>query len=72
MFSFVDPNLTWDDLKWIREASPGKPLVIKGIGCVEDALMAIEAGCNGLVISNHGTSQLSSHWSSRHRAQPCS
>lgn len=54
LLSFVDPNLCWEDLKWIREASGGKPLVIKGIGSVEDAVLAIEAGVNGIVISNHG------------------
>ncbi|KAL7417848.1 FMN-dependent dehydrogenase-domain-containing protein [Mrakia frigida] len=58
MFSYVDPELNWEDLKWIREESKGASLVIKGIGSVEDAVMAIEAGVDGLVLSNHGGRQL--------------
>ncbi|CED83265.1 l-mandelate dehydrogenase [Phaffia rhodozyma] len=58
MFSFVDPNLSWEDLKWMKERAPDVSFVIKGIGSVEDAVMAIEAGMNGIVISNHGGRQL--------------
>lgn len=35
MFSFVDPNLSWDDLKWMKERAPNVSFVIKGIGSVE-------------------------------------
>jgi hypothetical protein len=60
MFSFVDPDLCWDDLAWIkRQAGEGRSLVIKGVGSVEDAVLAIEAGCDGVVLSNHGGRQLS-------------
>ncbi|KAJ9102630.1 hypothetical protein QFC19_004739 [Naganishia cerealis] len=57
-FSYVDPNLTWEDIPWIRSLAPGKPLVIKGISCVEDAILAKEHGCQGIVLSNHGGRQL--------------
>jgi L-lactate dehydrogenase (cytochrome) len=57
-FSYVDPNLTWEDISWIKSLAPGKPLVIKGISCVEDAILAKEHGCQGIVLSNHGGRQL--------------
>lgn len=31
----MDPDLCWDDIKWIRNICPDLPLVIKGIQCVE-------------------------------------
>ncbi|MGE5209598.1 MAG: alpha-hydroxy acid oxidase [Alphaproteobacteria bacterium] len=49
--------VTWDDLKWIRQAWNG-PIVIKGIHTVEDARRAVEMGAEALVISNHGGRQL--------------
>ncbi len=56
--SYVDPNLNWEDVAWIKKLAPGKPLVIKGISCVEDAILAHEHGCSGIVLSNHGGRQL--------------
>jgi len=47
----------WDDLKRIRDLWDG-PLVLKGINCAEDARLAVDAGCNGVVVSNHGGRQL--------------
>jgi L-lactate dehydrogenase (cytochrome) len=49
--------VTWEDLKWIREAWNG-PIVIKGIHTVEDARRAVDIGAEGLVVSNHGGRQL--------------
>ena len=49
--------VTWDDLKWIREAWNG-PIVIKGIHTAEDARRAVDIGANALVVSNHGGRQL--------------
>ncbi|CCA72275.1 probable CYB2-L-lactate dehydrogenase (cytochrome b2) [Serendipita indica DSM 11827] len=34
------------------------PIILKGIQCWEDALMALEAKCDGIVLSNHGGRQL--------------
>jgi L-lactate dehydrogenase (cytochrome) len=34
-FAYVDPDLNWDDIAWIKKLAPGKPIVIKGISCVE-------------------------------------
>jgi isopentenyl diphosphate isomerase/L-lactate dehydrogenase-like FMN-dependent dehydrogenase len=47
----------WEDLRWIRDAWDG-PLVLKGVMSGEDALRAVEAGCDGIVVSNHGGRQL--------------
>jgi isopentenyl diphosphate isomerase/L-lactate dehydrogenase-like FMN-dependent dehydrogenase len=50
-------DIGWDDLRWIREAWDG-PVVLKGVMCGEDAALAVEAGCQGVVVSNHGGRQL--------------
>jgi L-lactate dehydrogenase (cytochrome) len=49
--------VTWDDLKWIREAWNGS-IVIKGIHTPEDARCAVDMGADALVVSNHGGRQL--------------
>jgi L-lactate dehydrogenase (cytochrome) len=49
--------VTWDDLKWIRQAWNG-PIVIKGIHTAEDARRAVDMGADALVVSNHGGRQL--------------
>jgi len=49
--------VTWDDLKWIRQAWNGH-IVIKGIHTPEDATRAVDMGANALVVSNHGGRQL--------------
>ena len=53
-----DAMLTWDDLGWIRERTPGLPLLVKGIVTAEDAELAVAAGVDGIVVSNHGGRQL--------------
>jgi isopentenyl diphosphate isomerase/L-lactate dehydrogenase-like FMN-dependent dehydrogenase len=47
----------WDDLRRIRDLWDG-PLVLKGVMCAEDARLAADAGCEGVIISNHGGRQL--------------
>ena len=49
--------VTWEDLKWIRQAWNG-PIVIKGIHTAADARRAEEMGANAVVVSNHGGRQL--------------
>src|SRR6059058_1590549 len=51
--------VTWQDLKWIREAWSG-PVVIKGIHTADDARRAVDAGADAVVVSNHGGRQLDS------------
>jgi L-lactate dehydrogenase (cytochrome) len=52
-----DPSVTWDDIAWVRENWKGK-LVVKGVLDPEDARKAVDAGVDGLVVSNHGGRQL--------------
>jgi len=44
---------TWDDLAWLAAAT-SLPVVVKGILDPEDALLAIERGAQGIIVSNHG------------------
>lgn len=53
----LSPHTTWEDLRWIRDAWQG-PIVLKGIQCAEDAKLAAECGCEGILLSNHGGRQL--------------
>lgn len=57
--SQFDASVTWEDIAWLRDLWPGK-LLIKGVMEVEDALAAVNAGADGVVVSNHGGRQLDS------------
>ncbi|HEX8645661.1 MAG TPA: L-lactate dehydrogenase [Thermoleophilaceae bacterium] len=57
--SQFDPSVTWDDLAWVRENWSGR-LVVKGVLDAEDARRAVDAGVDGVVVSNHGGRQLDS------------
>ena len=52
-----DASVSWSDVAWVREQWKG-PLVIKGILDPDDARAALDAGADGLVVSNHGGRQL--------------
>jgi len=54
-----DPEISWADLEWIRDAWSGK-LIIKGILDSDDVQNAILLGADGIVVSNHGGRQLDS------------
>ena len=54
-----DPSVTWDDIAWVRQNWNGK-LVVKGVLDPEDARRAVDAGVDGIVVSNHGGRQLDS------------
>ncbi|GAA5897903.1 hypothetical protein JCM8208_003188 [Rhodotorula glutinis] len=54
----IDASVTFDDIAWVKKASGGLPVMVKGIQCVEDALAAVAAGADGLVLSNHGGRQV--------------
>ena len=53
------PNLSlrWDDLAWLRELT-SLPLLVKGVLTAEDARRALDAGVDGIVVSNHGGRQV--------------
>jgi 4-hydroxymandelate oxidase len=44
---------TWDDLAWLRLQTT-LPLLVKGILHPDDAGRALDTGCDGIVVSNHG------------------
>jgi lactate 2-monooxygenase len=54
---FTDPTFTWSDVRFLSERSR-LPIVVKGILRPQDAVDAMEAGANGLIVSNHGGRQL--------------
>ena len=50
---------TWETVDWVRSLT-SLPLLLKGILTAEDALLALEHGVSGIVVSNHGGRQLDS------------
>lgn len=48
-----DPAATWKDLEWIKSASD-LPVVAKGVMTGEDVELCIDAGADGVIVSNHG------------------
>lgn len=55
--SAMDPTISFDDLDVIRSMWPGK-LVVKGVQSLADATRLVEAGVDGIILSNHGGRQL--------------
>jgi 4-hydroxymandelate oxidase len=53
----TDNSLTWRDLEWLR-AQTALPVLVKGVLTGEDAVLATDAGVEGIVVSNHGGRQL--------------
>lgn len=53
----LDPSISWDDVAEMVQLWNG-PFCLKGVMSVADAKRAIDIGCNGLVLSNHGGRQL--------------
>jgi L-lactate dehydrogenase (cytochrome) len=51
--------ITWEDMKWIRDIWTG-PIIVKGIQTDDDARRAVDAGAQGVIVSNHGGRQLDS------------
>ena len=52
-----DPSFRWDDIRRLRDLWPRK-LLLKGVLRADDALRAVAAGIDGIVLSNHGGRQL--------------
>lgn len=56
--TLVDSSLCWHEvIPWMRSHTSMK-ILVKGILTAEDALRAVEAGVDGIVVSNHGGRQL--------------
>jgi L-lactate dehydrogenase (cytochrome) len=54
---FGDPRNTWEDLAWVREHWDG-PIALKGVLHPDDARRAVDAGVEGILVSNHGGRQI--------------
>ncbi|PCI04404.1 MAG: alpha-hydroxy-acid oxidizing enzyme [Hyphomicrobiales bacterium] len=53
----LDPSMTWDDVAKMVKLWDGQ-FCLKGIMSVEDAKKAVDIGCTGIILSNHGGRQL--------------
>ncbi|KAA0053521.1 peroxisomal (S)-2-hydroxy-acid oxidase GLO4-like [Cucumis melo var. makuwa] len=53
----LDASLRWEDIQWLKSITT-LPILIKGILTHEDATKAVEAGVDGIIVSNHGARQL--------------
>lgn len=51
------PTMDWEELAWLRSICH-IPLLAKGVLRADDALRAVDAGCDGIWVSNHGGRQL--------------
>ncbi|HTD58448.1 MAG TPA: lactate 2-monooxygenase [Solirubrobacteraceae bacterium] len=56
-WQFSNPSVTWEDLAFLRECTK-LPIVLKGIQSPADALLAVEHGIEGIIVSNHGGRQV--------------
>ncbi|MGN6486698.1 MAG: alpha-hydroxy acid oxidase [Devosia sp.] len=52
-----DPTLSWEEVGWLKARFDG-PVAVKGILDVEDAVAAVAAGADAIIVSNHGGRQL--------------
>jgi len=53
----LEPRLTWNDVAWLRRIAK-VPVLLKGVLDADDARQAVEAGVDGLIVSNHGARNL--------------
>ena len=54
--NYLDQSMNWNDAEKLR--SMGWSFCVKRVKSVEDAQKAIDIGCTGIIISNHGGRQL--------------
>jgi L-lactate dehydrogenase (cytochrome) len=55
--NMLDPSMHWDDVEKMVKEWDGQ-FCLKGVMSVEDAKRAVDIGCTGIIISNHGGRQL--------------
>lgn len=55
--SYSRPSLTWENLSYLRSLTD-LPILLKGILHPNDAKKAVDAGINGVIVSNHGGRQV--------------
>ena len=54
---YLDPTVTWKDIDWLRSFAK-TPVLLKGILDPDDAETAVQAGVDGIFVSNHGARNL--------------
>lgn len=55
----ANPTLSWESaIPWLKEVASPMQVWVKGIATAEDALLAVQHGVDGIVVSNHGGRQL--------------
>ena len=52
-----DPRLSWADVEWVKRRWEGR-FILTGIMEAQDARLAVEAGADAIIVSNHGGRQL--------------
>ena len=52
-----DPSISWHDLAWLQSITT-LPILVKGVVRGDDAVLALEHGAAGVIVSNHGGRQL--------------
>jgi 4-hydroxymandelate oxidase len=52
-----DKALSWEHITWLQSLTR-LPILIKGVVHPDDARLAVEHGCAGVIVSNHGGRQL--------------
>lgn len=67
---YMNPSLQWSDLIRLRKMTK-LPVILKGIQHPEDALKAVNAGVDGIVVSNHGGRQIDGAVSSLQSLRMC-
>ncbi len=53
----LDQSMSWKDAEELKSKWGGQ-FALKGVMSVEDAKKAVDIGCNGIIVSNHGGRQL--------------
>ncbi len=52
-----EDDLRWSDVQWLKSITH-LPVLVKGVLRGDDALLALENGADGIIVSNHGGRQL--------------
>ena len=52
-----DLSVNWRDVEWFK-SQWGGPLILKGLLSPDDARLAVGAGVDGIIVSNHGGRQM--------------
>jgi len=52
-----DLSVSWRDVEWFK-SEWGGPVLLKGLLSPDDATQAVDAGLDGIIVSNHGGRQL--------------